>query len=180
MTKNGFVASLVIALGLGVANESANSETDPWAALRLLEGTWEGAIDGRLGQGIGRRRIAFVLDDKFVLLRHASVRLPQDKSPTGDYHREIGVFSYDRNRNKLIYREFLVEGYVNQYVCDVEPMRLSCLTESVENGPGMRARFVLEIEDAYRAKETFEIAAAGEDLKLYFTNAWTRLPSNDD
>lgn len=153
---------------------------DPWALLRLLEGRWEGAIDGRLGQGKGVRSFSFILDGNFVLLRHASVRLPQEKSPQGDYHRELGLFSFDRERGKLVYREFLVEGYVNRYICDVESMRLLCTTESMENGPGMKARYTLKISDRYRFEEIFELASTGEELQVYFTNQWTRVAKLDD
>ena len=142
-----------------------------------MEGTWEGAIDGRLGEGKGLRRFSFILDGKFVLVRHASVRLPQEKSPEGDYHRELGMFSFDRERNTLVYREFLVEGYVNRYTCDVEPRRLVCTTESVENGTGMKARYTLEISDGYRHNETFELAGPEEELQVYFTNRWSRTPN---
>jgi hypothetical protein len=154
--------------------------TDPWEPFRLLEGHWEGAIDGRLGQGTGRRHITFILDGKFLLLRHASVRLPQEKSPRGDYHREMGVFSFDRERGMVIYREFLVEGFVNRYTCDVEPKKFVCTTESVENGPGMRARLTVEISDRYRFDEIFELASPGKELEVYFTNRWTRVPNLDD
>lgn len=173
-----FAGSATVSLGEKQTPGKEESEsTDPWGPLRLLEGTWEGAIDGRLGQGKGLRRFYFILDGKFLLLRHASVRLPQEKSPKGDYHLELGVFSFDRERKTLVYREFLVEGYVNRYTCDVEPRRLLCTTESVENGPGMRARYTLEISDGYRHHETFELASPGEELQVYFTNRWTRTPN---
>ena len=76
----------------------------------------------------------------------------------------------------VLYREFLVEGYVNQYVCEVEPKQFVCTTETVENGAGMKARLTLEILDRYRFDETFELAGRGEELELYFTNRWTRNP----
>ncbi len=50
----------------------------------------------------------------------------------------------------------------------------------VENGAGMKARLTLEILDRYRFDETFELAGRGEELGLYFTNRWTRVPSFDD
>jgi hypothetical protein len=108
------------------------------------------------------------------------VRLPQEKSPRGDHHRELGVFSYDRDRDKVVYREFLVEGFVNRYTCEVEPTRFVCTTESVENGPGMRARLTVEISDRYRFEEIFELASPGEELEVYFTNRWTRVPDLED
>lgn len=47
-----------------------------------------GAIDGKLGTGTAVRECEFILDRQFLVSRHSSVRLPQDKSPTGDEHKE--------------------------------------------------------------------------------------------
>jgi hypothetical protein len=160
--------------------EQGAGETDPWAPFRLLVGTWEGAIDGRLGQGVGRRQYQFILDGKFLLSRHSSIRLPQEKSPRGDHHRELGVFSLDRARGTIVFRQFLVEGFVNQYACEVDPERIVCTTESVENGAGMRARDTIEIEDRFHFVETFELASPGQELTVYFTNRWTRTPTLED
>jgi hypothetical protein len=151
-----------------------------WEALRPLVGTWEAGIEGRLGQGVGRRRYEFIFDGLFLTSRHASVRLPQEKSPEGDYHRELAVYSFDRERGLVVLREFIVEGYVLRYTCQVEPGKFVCTTEEVENGPGMRARLTVEIKDRYRLVEIFELAGPGEELKLYFTNQWTRVPDFAD
>ena len=160
----------------GPAEEQV-AEVDPWAPLRLLEGTWEGSIDGRLGQGTGRRHYQFILAGKFLLVRHSSVRLPQEKSPRGDDHRELGVFSFDSERATIVFRQFLVEGFVARYTCDMEPKRFVCTSESVESGDGLRARETVEIEDRYRFVETFELASPGEELEVFFTNRWARVPA---
>lgn len=151
-----------------------------WEPFRLLEGSWEAGIDGRLGQGVGRRRYEFIFDGLYLVSRHASVRLPQEKSPKGDYHRELAIYSFDRERGIIVLREFIVEGYVLRYTCQVEPKRFVCTTENVESGPGMRARLTVEIKDRYRFEEIFELASPGEELELYFTNRWTRIPDLSD
>jgi hypothetical protein len=160
--------------------EAPAAERDPWEPFRLLPGTWEGSIDGRLGQGTGVRRYEFLHDERFLLSRHSSVRLPQEKSPKGDHHRELGVFSFDRERGTIVYREFIVEGFVLRYTCAVEPRRFVCTTESVENGSGMRARLTVEVADRFRLDEIFELASPGQELQVYFTNRWTRRPALDD
>ena len=160
--------------------EKAVAEVDPWAPLRLLEGTWEGAIDGPLGRGRGVRRYELVLDDSYVVMRHASVRPPQEKSPKGDYHRELAVYSFDRERGSIVLREFMVEGYVTRYVCEVEPKRFVCTSESVESGPGLRARLTVELEDRYAFTETFELGWPGKEMQRLFTNEWTRAPDLRD
>jgi hypothetical protein len=164
-------------LGLAEAQEPANREKDPLAILRPLAGRWEGTIDGRLGTGKGIREYEWILDEQFLLSRHASVRMPQEKSPKGDHHRELAVFSFDSERNTIMLREFMVEGVVNRYACDAGDGRLVCVTEHVENGPGIRARLTLEFESPYAFTEIYELAfSAGKELQHYFTNRWTRVP----
>ena len=162
------------------AEEEQTEPTDPWAPFRLLEGHCEGAIDGILGQGTARRSYELILDGKYVLMRHASVRLPQEKSPKGDYHRELTVYSLDSERETIVMRAFIVEGYVLRYTCEVEPKRFVCNTESVEGGTGMQARVTIEITDGYRFDEIFELASPGQELKVFFTNSWTRVPDPGD
>ena len=158
------------------AEQDQAAEPDPWEPLRLLEGTWEGAIDGRLGQGVGRRTYGFIFDGLYLFSRHASVRLPQEKSPEGDHHRELAVYSYDRERGTIVLREFMVEGYVVRSTCETEPRRFVCTAEAVESGPGMQSRLTIEISDPYRLEETFELAWPGDELQVLFTNTWTRVP----
>jgi hypothetical protein len=158
------------------AEETPAETPDPWAPFHLLEGHWQGTIEGILGQGTGKRSYEFILDDKYLLMRHASVRLPQEKSPKGDYHRELEIYSYDSERETIVQRAFLVEGFVLEHTCDTEAQRVVCNTESVENGTGMRARLTLDITDRYRFVETFELASPGQELKVFFTNSWTRVP----
>lgn len=159
------------------AQEQGASAQDPWAVLGQLEGHWQGAIDGLLGTGSGTREYELILEGNFLMYRHESVRLPQDKSPAGDYHRELGVFSFDNERENIVLRGFFVEGYVIRYACELAERRLVCQTEDVENGPGIRARLTLEIHSAFEFDEIYELAFPGNDFAVYFTNRWTRIPA---
>ena len=154
-------------------------EADPWAPLELLLGSWEGAIDGRLGTGRGIRRYERVVGGKYVLMRHSSVRPPQQKSPAGDQHQELAIFSFDRERGKIVLREFMIEGVVTRCECEMEPKRFVCTSESVESGPGIRSRLTVEIEDRYRFREIYELAFPGKELAVFFNIQWTRLPELD-
>ena len=166
----------------GVTQEASGAAeaADPWEPLRLLEGSWSGAIDGRLGQGAGKRCYEFLFNGLYLVARHTSVRLPQEKSPEGDHHRELAVYSYDRDRKTVVLREFINEGYILRYACETSPRRLVCTTEDVENGRGMKARLTIEIADRFRFREVFELASPGQDLQVYFTNEWTRIPDLED
>ena len=153
---------------------------DPWEPFRLLEGTWEAAIDGRLGQGTGRRHYEFLFDGRYLVSKHDSIRLPQEKSPEGDHHKELAVYSFDRERKIIVLREFMNEGYVLQYACRSQPRRFTCTAESIESGPGMQARLTVEIQDRFRFTEVFELASPGQELQVYFTNRWTRIPDRPE
>ena len=188
-TTTALFGTLLLACGLfggpppATAQEEPDEDeavADPWEPFRLLPGTWEAAIAGRLGQGTGIRRYEFTHDGIYLVAKHASVRLPQEKSPQGDYHRELAIYSFDRERGTIVLREFMIEGYVLRYTCQVEPKRFVCTSESIESGPGMRARLTIEISDRYRFDEIFELASPGQELSVYFTNRWTRIPDFKD
>ncbi len=161
----------------GSPPQKSAASADQWGPLKLLVGVWEGEIEGKLGQGKGLRRYEFILGERFLQSRHISVRLPQEKSPKGDEHEEMAVFSWDGQRGSIVQREFFSEGVVVRSLCVVEGMKVVCNSESVENGPGIRARLTLEIIDRYRFTETYEIAWPGKELEHYFTNKWTRSAS---
>ena len=139
-------------------------------------GLYQPAVDGRFGHGVGQRSYEFIFDGMYLVVKHASVRLPQEKSPEGDHHRELAIYSFDRERQKIVLREFIVEGYVLRYVCEVDPKRFVCTSESIESGSEMRARLTIDVPDAYHFDEIFELAPAGQDLTPYFNIRWTRIP----
>ena len=183
------VLSLVFLLAGPSAAQDSPEETTPeesaaaeenWELIGLLEGTWEGKIEGILGQGEAVRRYERILDGKFLMSRHASVRAPQPKSPKGDYHRELTVFSFDSQRGKWVHREFMVEGYVVRSLCETDANQVVCTSEEVESGPGIQARLTLEIADRFRFREVYELAFPGREMKVFFTNDWHRVPDLRD
>lgn len=76
MKKLNVVGIVAIAV-LGTARVGAQS--DPWAALRFLEGKWEGRATGEPGKGVISREYRFELNGRFLSARNKSVYKP--KSP---------------------------------------------------------------------------------------------------
>lgn len=149
---------------------------DPLAELQWLVGVWSGDIDGALGTGRGTRSYELAVQGKYLLSQHVSRRPPQEKSPGGDQHEEIGMFSYDRARGTIVYRQFVNEGFVVRYTCrSLEGGGFECEAEEVESGPSMQARWTVTRDSANVFTETFELAAPGKPLRPLFTNRWTRL-----
>jgi hypothetical protein len=175
------VAGALLAMGPALAAQEAGAPpADPWGVLRQLVGSWDGQIDGKLGTGRGVRRYELIMGGRYLVCHHRSVRLPQEKSPTGDEHEELGVFSFDRERKTIVYREFLNEGVVVRSACEVEARKVSCVSEAVENGTGTRARLTLEFNDRYHFTETYDLGFPNREIEHYFTNHWTRTPVSHD
>ena len=107
-----------------------------------------------------------ILGGRFIEVRNRSIYPPQAKNPKGERHEDRGVFSYDTARKAVVFRQFHVEGFVNQYVLEAAstPERLVFVTEAIENIPaGWRARETYVIA-ADRLEETFELAEPGKDF----------------
>ena len=163
-----------------MTDESVVEPANPWAFLRYFVGRWQGTGTGKPGESRVEREYKFVLDEQFIQLYDRSVYEPQERNPEGEIHEEIGYFSFDRNRQKRILREFHVEGFVTQYVLeawDPDRQRIIFRTEAIENiSPGWQARTTYEIlgEDSFR--ETFDLAGPGKPLSCYITNEFERVP----
>jgi hypothetical protein len=85
-------------------------------------------------------------------------------------HEDEGWFSVDRARQRLVLRQFHVEGFVNQYVEDADssPSKVVFTTESIENiPPGWRARETYLVHGPDEFEEVFELAESGKPFELY-------------
>ena len=151
---------------------------DVWEPLRFFVGSWEGRGEGRPGDSKGERDYKFVLQGKFLEARNKSVYEPQDLNPKGEVHEDWGLFSYDQGRKKIVFRQFHVEGFVNQYVLDslsADGKTLVFVTESIENIPsGWRARETYQILNDHEFIETFELAAPEKDFEVYIESHFKR------
>ena len=109
-------------------------------ARRQVEWNVRGATREWKGGAGGVRR---VLGSRFIQVRNRSTYPPQERNPKGETHEDIGFLSFDSTRKRIVFRQFHVEGFVNQYVLEPNqtPDRLVFITESIENIPaGFRAR----------------------------------------
>lgn len=140
------------------------------AALDPFIGRWQGTSEGQPGNGTVEREYTRVLAGRFVEVRNRSVYPPQERNTKGETHEDIGIFSADRARKRIVFRQFHVEGFVNQYVQEAEsPARtLVFVSEAIENIPdGYRARETYTIVAADEFEEVFELAPPGKPFELY-------------
>jgi hypothetical protein len=161
---------LRVAPVFGVMASSQGAAVDPLQQVAFLVGRWEGASEGQPGRASVQREYTRILNSRFIRSQNQSVYPPQDKNPKGETHEDVGVFSFDKSRGRAIFRQFHVEGYVNQYVADADsqPGKVVFTTEAIENLPaGYRARETYIMLGPDEFDEVFELAEPGKPFELY-------------
>jgi len=121
---------LILLSGAVLAQEA--KKADVWEPLRFFAGDWEGAGTGPSGSSKIFTKFEFVLGGKYLVFE------PQEKNPEGEIHEDLGLVSYDGARQIFVFRQFHIEGYVNQYVLDSlspDGKMLVFVSESLENAP---------------------------------------------
>jgi hypothetical protein len=168
----------VLTSAVPAAFAQAPASTDTLAPLATLIGEWKGTTEGQPGKGTVERSYDRVLGSRFIQLRNRSTYPPQDKNVKGEVHEDVGFFSFDSSRKRIVLRQFHVEGFVNQFVLEPSstPDRLVLTTEAIENIPaGWRARetYIITGNDAF--EEIFELAEPDKDFVMYSRSRLTRV-----
>lgn len=169
-------AILLLSLMAAAQEPAAKSPLD---RIEFLVGHWRGTTHGEPGDGKGERNYELVLRGKFLRGSNRTIYPAQEKNPKGEVHEDIGFFSYDRQRKRLLLRQFHVEGYVNEYV-EQEGTRdgktLVFETERIENIPdGWRARETYKILSHDEFIEVFELAEPQKEFATYAESRWKRV-----
>ncbi|MEW5702077.1 MAG: hypothetical protein AB1792_07610 [Candidatus Zixiibacteriota bacterium] len=171
----------IVLLSSGMANaQDKPPQPDRWAPLRPLVGRWEGTGSSQAGTSTVSTEFALVLDSQFIRVSNRSVIAPQENTPQGEVHDDVGYISFDRQRDRHVLREFLSEGYVSQYTLDsvaTEPMILVFTSEALENAPpGMTARLRYELSGGDTLRSWFELAFPGKDFSCFIQQQLRRTP----
>lgn len=171
------MTALLLALALLAADSSQSN--DPWERVRFLEGEWTGTAEGEPGLGTVHRTYQFVLNHRFLHERNVSAYAPRAEGQTGELHEHWSMISYDRQRQRLVLRQFHQEGFVNQYVLDEEASadgRLDFVSEALENLDNRwRALETYEAASENAFTETFELAPPGGAFSVYSKTSFTRV-----
>lgn len=139
--------------------------------LARLVGQWRGEGEGEPGTSQVERTYESTLGGQFLTVRNTSTYAPQTKNPSGEVHNDVGFYSFDKARQRAVFRQFHTEGFVNQYVASVTALdgaQLVFESEAIENIPaGWRARETYRFSGANSFEEIFELAEPGKDFTLY-------------
>jgi hypothetical protein len=117
-----------------------------------------------------RREYTRVLNSRFVRVHNRSEYPPQGTNPKGEIHEDEGFISFDRAPKRPVFRQFHVEGFVNQYLedADTSPSTVMFTTETIENIPAAGARVKrMWFMGPDEFEEVFELAESGKPFELY-------------
>jgi hypothetical protein len=147
------------------------AKPDVWAPFKFFVGHWEGRGEGQGGASTGVQEWRFILGGRYLHVTNEARFAPQDKNPQGEVHQDWGVISFDQTRKKYVFRQFHVEGFVNQYVSDgpeADGKTFVFVSEAIENiPPGFRARLTYKILNENEFQQTFDLAQSGQDFACY-------------
>jgi hypothetical protein len=159
-------------------NAQSTTSVDTLEPVARFLGMWTGTSEGQPGKGKVERHYERVLGSKFIQVRNRSTYPPQEKNPKGETHEDIGFFSFDGARKRVVFRQFHIEGFVNQYALDASSAgdRVVFVSESIENIPaGFRARETYVFSGSDQLEEIFEIAEPGKNFEIYSRSRLTRV-----
>ena len=153
------------------ASEQSTASGNAWEPLQFFAGKWEGTGKGKPGVSKIEREYQFVLNGKYLNVKSRSIYNPQPNNAKGETHEEWGMISFDKGRKQFVFRQFHVEGFVNQYVTtsiSTDGKTIVFTSEGIENIPaGWRARETYKIISPDEFQETFELAGPGKDFEVY-------------
>lgn len=169
---------IVILIALIVYNYTTYAQ-DKWSVFENLIGNWQGTGEGFSGSSSTiHSSFQFTLNNNFIEVKNESVFKPTEKKPKGEVHQDWGLISYDKQRKVFVFRQFHIEGFVNQYVLNPEQSTAENLvfeSEVIENFiPGGKARWTILIKSEGEIKTIFDLQMPGKEFVCYGTNKLTK------
>jgi hypothetical protein len=168
---------LIFLLNVFIFNIHAQHKFQPF---EKLIGEWKGA-----GVGFSNNTstiessFQFTLNQQYIEVKNESVFSPTDKNPKEEIHKDWGLISFDKQRKLFVFRQFHIEGFVNQYILNQTistPEKLVFESEIIENFvPGGKARWTIIINSENTIETIFDLQMPGKEFACYGTNKLERV-----
>jgi hypothetical protein len=177
MSKFSPLVVLFLVLSAGVAS-ARDAKNDKLAAISWLVGDWAGVSEGQPGVSASSRHAKRVHNGKFIMIEGRSVYPKQEKNKSGEVHTSTDIWSFDKQRNLIVMRQFDNLGFVSTYVQDraaSKDGRLVLVSEHLENVPkGWKARYTYSYNAPNEYHERFELDS-GKGFELYVLGSRLRV-----
>lgn len=166
---------IFLILGLIITFGLTYGQTNPLDRISFIKGDWIGT-----GSGFGNNKskiessFQLVMDGKYIEVKNESRFEPTEKNPEGEHHIDNGFMSFDHKRKLIVFRQFNIEGYINQYILNDSLSTDSILvfeTESIENfAPGGKARWTIKKVSENEIETIFDVSFPNKEYTCFGTN----------
>lgn len=148
---------------------------NPLEKFENLIGVWKGT-----GTGFGNSKskitasYTWLMNKQYIEVKHHSEFEPTEQNAVGEIHDDLGVISFDKDRNVVVFRQYHNEGFFNEYVLNDSistPAKLIFETERIENFvPGGRAKFTINVIHQNEIQTVFDVGFPGKEMACFGTN----------
>jgi len=152
-----------------------NGQSSSFDQLKFLSGKWTGN-----GEGFGNNKsvinssFEFIMGGTYLEIKNESQFESTKNNPKGEHHIDKGFISFDTSRKVLVFRQFNIEGYINQYVLNTQKSNDSTLvfeTETIENFiPGGKARWTIKKISEDQIETIFDVFFPNKGYSCFGTN----------
>ena len=158
---------------------AVTAQNNPFEKISFIIGDWEGT-----GTGFGNEKskivssFKLVMDSNYIEVRNESKFEPTENDPAGEVHIDKGFISFDKSRDMLVFRQFNIEGYINQYILiDTLSNETTLIfqTETIENFvPGGSARWTINKINEDQIETIFDVSFPNQGYNCLGTNNLSR------
>lgn len=151
------------------------AQENPLEKFNLLIGKWEGAGAGfSSSKSTIKSEFNWMMNNTFIVVKNRSEFEPTPQQPKGEIHEDYGIISFDKARKLYVFRQFHIEGFVNQYVLNDSLSNESTLifeSEIIENFvPGGKAKFTVNIKNESEIETVFDVGFPGGEMSCFGQN----------
>ncbi len=151
------------------------TQENPLEKFDLLIGHWEGNGEGfSSNKSKIQSEFNWIMNKQFIEVKNHSEFDPTEAKPESEVHKDWGIISFDKARKKIVFRQFHIEGFVNQYILnDTLSSEKSFVFESeiIENFvPGGKARFTIQIHSNSEIETLFDVGFPGKEMACFGRN----------
>lgn len=164
---------------LAIINGISFGQTNPLERFDFLIGIWIGT-----GSGFGNEKskveseFKYIMNGKYLEVLNESKFEPTESKPKGEHHIDKGMISFDKNRKVFVFRQFNIEGYINQYVLNdslSNNTKLVFETEIIENfNPGGKAKWTIIKTGSKEIETIFDVSFTGNEFACFGMNTLTK------
>jgi len=151
------------------------AQENPLEKFNTLIGKWEGGGSGfSSSKSVIQSEFNWIMKNTFIEVKNRSEFEPTPQQPEGEIHEDYGIISFDKARKIFVFRQFHVEGFINQYILNDSVSSESTFifeSESIENFvPGGTARFTINIKNESEIETIFDVGFPGKEMSCFGNN----------